>query len=153
MPYFERKPYKEMIASLAPKASRAADDPPFEDLARAILSSETGPQHALDGPFECATPIAPGHKGHITLNFAARGDGPPLELSFTTSDLHGPEGHVLPADLIDVKPASLSLSPGQSSDVVVSVTVPTDRSPGQYQGRVTAMGSEPTAIVVRFTVS
>lgn len=153
MPYFERKPYTEMLADAAAKAPPAAPDVSFEELARAVLSNETGPQHALDGPFECKAPIAPGKSGQITLSFAAQGDGPPLELAFGTSDLHGPDGHVLPADLIDVKPASLSLAPGQRSDVIVTATVPMDRAPGTYQGRITAMGSEPTAIVIRFRVA
>lgn len=155
MPYFQRKPYQETLADLATAhtGKSTPDDTPFRELARSVLDEETGPKNAIEGPFRCKRPIPPGGSGIITLNFAADDAGDALSVQFTTSDLHGPDGAVLPADLIDVKPEEITLRSGQSQDVTITIIVPNEKPAGRYHGRVTALGSEPTSIVIEVDVA
>ena len=55
LPYFIRRPYAETTALREPKSP--ADEVDLLDLAKNVLSMETGP--AVDGPFRLRRPLSP----------------------------------------------------------------------------------------------
>lgn len=160
MPYFERKPYDEMIreAAAAPAAAAAGSaaapgETPIVEIARGILDAEARGRHAVDGPFACAAATPPGGTGTIVLSIAATQAGGPLAMRFEPCGLTGPGGAELGADLLSVAPATLRLRPGEAQDVTVTLSVPDLAAPGRYHGRIDGFGDERTAIVVSFDVA
>ena len=66
MPYFIRRPYAETTALREPKSP--ADEVDLLDLAKNVLSMETGP--AVEGPFRLRHPLKPGDSGTMILELA-----------------------------------------------------------------------------------
>ncbi len=154
MPYFERRPYREMMTEDAAARGGVAPEEAFAGLAREVLSSETAPRQAIDGPFRVVRPTAPGETGRLTLSIAADERGGPLTLDFTADDLRGPEpGAAIPAGNIAVAPATASVRPGGAVDVTVTIQAPKDAAPGLYRGRIRGEGTEPLALAVEIEIS
>ena len=157
MPYFRRKPYKEMAAdkaqASASKASRPAGEPPIVNLAQSVLSSESVPRPTPDGPFRCRLGLAPGQTGGLTLTYAVDDTGDePMTLDLVATDLRGPDGAVIPADRVAVTPRRLSLAPGAATDVRVEASAPRQVASGVYAGRIDGKGAEPTSTLVEFEI-
>lgn len=150
MPYFERKPYLDNAsADTVPQPP----DVPITDLARHVLSGETRRKHHLDGPFACGSSTSPGGKAKITLEISANPDSGPVHMRFEAGDMVAKAGAAIPAGLIYVTPTEMHLLPGDSQELRIVTRVPDLLPAGQYTGRITGTGSEPTAIVVSFDVA
>ena len=154
MPYFERKPWSEMLGGLTdinvtPKA--ANDDFDIAELAQTILTAESR-KHALDGPFRCRKQVCPEEKAKLVLNVAADDNGGPLTLDLSPGDLRARSGHVIPSNLVHVEPARLRIPPGGSQSFEVHVLVPHSAEQGLYSGRVVGNGPEPISFIVEFEV-
>ncbi|GAB3506336.1 S8 family serine peptidase [Amycolatopsis cihanbeyliensis] len=74
----------------------------------------------------------------------------PLELSFADS-ARDARGRPAPADIVTVRPADLSVAPGESERVAVTLT-PANGDPGMYSGAVTMTGAgrEPASLPLSF---
>ena len=155
MPYFERKPYAEMMAEAAAREAQraeASEEPAFEDLARGVLAAESAPERAYVGPFRVREVVAPGRRGGLTVAIAADRQGGPLTLDFAEGDLRGPGDAAIPASRMRLSPARMTIPPGEAVDVDISILVPEETAPGVYCGRVVGHGSEPTTIHVEVEV-
>ena len=158
MPYFERKTWLEMVGDLPkvaqPDAATVADrdEPGIADIARSVLLTETGPQHALDGPYRCREILTPGQRGSVTLEVSADRSGGTLTLDISPGDLRSRGGSIIPANKIDIRPAHLAIAPGSSTQFVVEILVPLEADSGQYIGRITGRGPEPVDFLIEVEV-
>lgn len=150
MPYFERKPYLDTGST---DTVPQPPDVPITDMARHVLSGETRRKHHLDGPFACSSSTTPGDQATITLEISANSDSGPVHMRFEAGDMVSKAGAAIPASLIYVTPKEMHLLPGGSQELRIVTRVPDLLPAGQYTGRITGMGSEPTAIVVSFDVA
>jgi hypothetical protein len=57
---------------------------------------------------------------------------------FLCSDLIDADGHRIPPDAVRFKPATLSLTPGSTTQMTVTVTPPEGTPPGSYSGMLQA---------------
>lgn len=151
MPYFKRKPYREMTAAVAP------DRPPeeaFADLAHSVLAAETGPRQAIAGPFRVAHPTAPGEEGRMTLSLAADDAGGPLTLELEADDMRGPgAASMIPAGAITIQPETVTAPPGGEADVRVAIRAPRDAASGVYRGRIIGTGTEGLVFLIEIEVA
>lgn len=154
MPYFVRKPFEKQLADTNTcVVDNAGDENPFSDLARLVLSTETGKHQTLDGPFRCRRPCSPGSVANLTLSLSADTNGGPVSVELLPGDLHGPQARIIPATSLRVNPDSVLVRPGQSAEIVVSLDAPLGVSPGLYRGRIAGTGSEPTVLIVEFEIA
>jgi hypothetical protein len=141
VPYFERRPYSE--TNLPHPAGRDAKEIGFLKSAHDVLSLESG---EAAGRFRIGGAIRPGGCGRMVLDLALDKNGPPLAISLTASDLVGPVSQI-PAHSARVSPSTLTLLPGASAEVGVTVCVPPDAAPGVYSGSLSASGDEVFTVV------
>jgi hypothetical protein len=113
------------------------------ELAKSVLASESagGPERR----FSVRRPLRPGGEGAMVLNLAIENGAPPLTIGLTASDLVG-GGSRIASDSIRISPSTLTVRPGVSADVTVTVVAPSDAQPGPYAGTVSATGDESFAI-------
>ena len=156
MPYFERKPWREMAKESAkaplPNTLMAEDECGIADIARQVLSAASGPQQALEGPYRCRDVLTPGQRGSVTLEVSADINGGAMSLELAPGDLRDQNGAVIPADKIGVLPKHIDIAPGSSAQFVVEVLVPPDAKPGLYSGRVIGSGQEPVNFLIEIEV-
>jgi hypothetical protein len=143
MPYFKRRPYAE-------REARASDPPPaaredFLALARAALSGTESADAQV--PFRVRGPIRPGGSGAMTLELALEADGPPVAVTLSAGDLLGSAMRI-PAPSVRILPPTVTLSPGATIPVDVTIDVPKDTLPGLYAGTVMLAGAEARAIAI-----
>ena len=101
LPYFIRRPYAETTALLEPKSP--ADEVDLLDLAKNVLSMETGP--AVDGPFRLRRPLQPGDSGTMILELALDEGTTSVTVSLAASNLIGP-GSRIGAELVRISPSN-----------------------------------------------
>lgn len=158
MPYFERKPWLETVQEVTKAGPpgdamlTGEDEPGIGDIARDVLSAETGPQHALDGPYRCRETMSPGQSGSITLEVSADSAGGALTLDLSPGDLRSRSGAIIPANKIKVRPDHLAIAPGSNGRFVVDILVPLQSKPAIYTGRVIGSGPEPVSFQIEVEV-
>jgi hypothetical protein len=133
MPYFTRQPYAATVLQHA----EPVEEMDFLALASGVLAQETS--LPAQTPFRIRTPLRPGARGSLVLEFTA--EDAPVAIRLAATDLTGPNG-VIPSDSLKIHPSFLALSPGEAADVSVSVAVPASAIPGTYRGRVTSAGAD-----------
>ncbi|WIY23633.1 COG1470 family protein [Parasedimentitalea psychrophila] len=154
MPYFERKLWQKQIDKITEVDTEIVDDNvDMEKIALSILSTEAGPQHALGGRFRCRKLVQPGESGVIVLSIAANDDGGPVTLDLSPGDLQSRSGCAISANLIQLKPAQLTIPPGGSQRLEVHVQIPHSTKPGVYSGRVTGNNPDSVIFIVEYEVN
>jgi hypothetical protein len=144
LPYFIRRPYAEVMALRQPK--NPADEVDLLDLAKNVLSMETGP--AVDGPFRLRRPLQPGDSGTMILELMVDEGTASVTISLAASNLIGP-GSRIAAESVRISPSTISLSTGVPAEVTVTVQVPPDARPGLYTGALSATGDDTFAIGIQ----
>lgn len=147
MPYFQRRPYAEMLHE-----ARGMPHDPIEGgfaenvatMADAILRDEMGPGGLTKTGdpsvpvFRVRKSVAGGDKGTMVVGFHNDDQENPTEISATASDLVGPEGTRIPEHCIEITPSRFSVPAGGSCDVQIEIAVPTIGASGRYAGMLNA---------------
>lgn len=133
MPYFVREPYARAEAPPPPRAEEAD----VLDIAREVLASASRGEPR----FRIRDPLRPGGVGEMVIELSAASGAPPLKVSLAASDLVGPRGRIS-SDAIEVVPSSLTVLPGTSADVRITVAPPPGAAPGLYAGTLAVTGDE-----------
>ncbi len=144
MPYFIRRPYAETTALREPKSP--ADEVDLLDLAKNVLSMETGP--AVEGPFRLRHPLKPGDIGTLILELALDEGTASVKVSLAASNLIGP-GSRIAAESVRISPSTITLSTGAPAEVTVTVQAPADARAGLYTGTLSATGDDTFAIGIQ----
>ena len=80
------------------------------------------------------------------------GATPTGRFRFLCSDLIDADGHRIPPDAVRFKPATLSLAPGSTTRMKVTVTPPPGTLPGSYSGVLRATKLTQLKAVLSFDV-
>lgn len=136
MPYFKRMSYAE--AKALREGARPEPTVDVLALARDVLATETG-----DGapPLRLRAPLRPGTRGRMAIDLSLEPGVPSLTVSLVASDLVGPAGRI-PASLVSIAPATMTLQPGVGTAVEVSIEAPASIQPGSYTGTLSLSGDE-----------
>jgi hypothetical protein len=83
-------------------------------------------------------PITPGSPSEVIMTVENDGATSTGRFRFLCSDLIDADGHRIPPDAVRFKPATLSLTPGSTTQMTVTVTPPEGTPPGSYSGMLQA---------------
>ena len=143
MPYFQRRPYAEMLNEM-----RSVPHDPIEGslaesvatMADTILRDEMGPGGLTKSEdrsvqvFRVRKSVASGDKGAMVIGFHNDDQENPVEIIATASDLVGPGGMCIPGHSVEITPGRFSVPAGDSCDVLIEISVPATAVPGRYTG-------------------
>jgi hypothetical protein len=109
-----------------------------------------------DGPsvsmLAVPTSITPGSSAEVIMAVDNDGATPTGRFRFLCSDLIDADGHRIPPDAVRFKPATLSLAPGSTTRMKVTVTPPPGTPPGSYSGVLRATKLKQLKAVLSFEV-
>lgn len=115
------------------------------DLAGEAVTLRTGPRHGAEKTpqhfiptVRLAKPVAPGGKGEIVMTLENSSPDEDTEFSFVGTDLISEGGAKIASSNIGFKPGKVRMSPGQTVDVTVGVTIPKTAAKGVYTGLIQA---------------
>jgi hypothetical protein len=176
MPYFQRKPYAEMLAGATQVPPDIAPDScppvPLLERAAAILKEESTqlPKYQASPPAEIPGYLAhPGvlPEGMVVLQPKAAvrpGKTATLVMSVTNesttatlctvsaTDLVCASGGRIGAGQVRISPPEASVAPGAAWDVGIAIEVPLGITPGQYSGLLVVSGFEAVHAVLTLRV-
>lgn len=132
MPYFTRQPYAALQGVAAPP--RPASDPPedFLGLAASVLEAEAPAEEIQT--LRLRAPLKPGQTGTLLIEIFHDGGPGKITSGLVADRLTGPGGAGIAADNIGLHPDLVMLSPGQSAEVTVTVSIPAGTPAGAYRG-------------------
>ena len=177
MPYFQRKPYAEMMAAatqvpaglVAPGAGPQA---PLLERAAAILKEEstqlpkhsTAPPVALPGSpavpavlpeglvvLQPKAPARPGQTATLVISVANE-SGQATVCTVSVTDLVSASGGRIGGSQVRISPRQAPVAPGAAADVGIAIDVPPETPPAQYAGLLVVSGFETVHAVLTVSV-
>jgi hypothetical protein len=145
MPYFQRKPFADLISATSAGAEPGAALDILE-LAAGVLAQETG-----NGParFRLRETLTPGGIGTMVLSLAQDEGAQPITIRLSPGDLVGPSGRI-PASQVTLDPDCVVFGSGGERDVRVTVAAPPGTAPGIYAGTLTS--ADDAGLLIPFDV-
>lgn len=98
-------------------------------------------------------PPAPGQATERPVVLTNETDTPTAAMSFSSTDLLGPEGARIPGGLVAFDPPVLAVPPRSSGRVMVRVTIPEGLPSGGYEGQVHGMPVDGRETLLRVEVA
>jgi uncharacterized repeat protein (TIGR01451 family) len=176
MPYFQRKPYAEMIAGavqvpsadVAPPAGPAV---PLLERAASILKEESTqlPKHPANPPvpmpgssgvpgalpegivtLQPRAAVRPGQSATLVISVANE-SGEATVCTVSVTDLVSATGGRIGAGQVRISPRQAPVAAGAAADVCIAIDVPPGIAPGRYAGLLVVSGFE--AVHALLTVS
>jgi hypothetical protein len=86
---------------------------------------------------EPEAPLRPGDSTSLTLSLVEDGPATANKITFEKSDLSASQGRKIHSRAITISPRVVTLYPREAKEVKISVRIPKNASPGQYNALIT----------------
>lgn len=104
------------------------------------------------GFIEAEKPLKPGESTSMTMALFDDSSEEPLEIKFQKTDFNGPNKQTIYSRALKVRPAKITLPPGEEKEITVHVNLPKNAQPGKYHALLTDANNHDFRLVLSIDV-